>query len=286
MSVGPSGERQCPLCHKVMREQGHHRGCDALFHPQAQLHDKVRDAIARAVNACDVATARTEVDLLRGQSVVRADVVVRDIMTGSRLDVEIKTVDLRCDTHVARRHTLMSESTRLHAEIDLKYNGGATAVVVDAAGNHTARTAKALKHLRALCPPTSDAGRVPLIVRIGEACAKAEAESFGLWRDACTSIDAARRLAMAEGLAAGGAAAGSATQGGGKHGERHAQRQQEGQGRARSQARGEQACAGARGRGAGLHGDGDGRAWLQEQSVSTEGLCPPPALVALIARTP
>ena len=126
------------------------------MHAQGLLHDKVRDAVARAVNASEVATAYTEKDVVHGGNVVRADVVIRDVMTGTRLDVELKTVDQRCDTYVRGGRTIVTESGRRYAEVDAKYSGGATAVVIDAAGNHTARTAKALKHLLALCPPPHD----------------------------------------------------------------------------------------------------------------------------------
>jgi hypothetical protein len=159
----------------------------------------VRDATAGWINVDGVAKARTERELVGdGGSGRRADVVVYSALRAISAAVEVKTTDLRAQTRAARAQRqwtpLRGASAKLEAAVDEKYGGRADVLVMDAAGNHTARTARTLALLQAAGADADSPPRAPLVVRLGATCAHVEETSYRTWRDQAERVIVAHRL--------------------------------------------------------------------------------------------
>ena len=191
------GEPACPLCGNALRAQGHHRWCRALAREPGLQHDGLQDAVAGSMVESGELHVRTEVEMVIQGFLIRADVVVAGPGHGKQ-SVELKTLDMRCKSHGT--HTLLEASEKLEGEIDLKYAESARVLIIDQAGNHTARTAETLAHLQAMGAGGGKGDRVPLMVQVGAACARTECESYAAWQAACGEWDGARRLARRAGV--------------------------------------------------------------------------------------
>jgi hypothetical protein len=184
------GERvgeECPLCGKVVRP-GHHRWCQGLQAEPGLEHDMVRDAIVGWLAGAVAVRVRRERKLEPG---VRADIEAA-APVGGQVEVEIKTLDMRCESHDGQ--TLVKAAEEVGREVDVHYGARAiNKLILDAAGNMTRDGRNLLHRLSAMGEREGDA-RASLLVEVGKACARAEASSMAAYREECESWDAARRL--------------------------------------------------------------------------------------------
>lgn len=161
-------------------------------------HNAVRDATATwlaQASAVHVATEVTSRTLECGS--IRADVVASAPVAGGTAVIEIKTVDMRCQTRAGS--TVARESARLETEIARHYGDRAAPLVLSHAGAHTRNTADTIARLQAMrqnsAPHLADAPT--LLAHIGKACVQAEAGSFADWCDRVQSVRVATSLVPA-----------------------------------------------------------------------------------------
>lgn len=184
---GESVGGECELCGKNERH-GHHRWCQGLQAEPGLEHDRVRDEIVKWMAEAAPVYARRERMLGPG---VRADVEV-SAPAGGLVELEIKTVDMRCEVHEGK--TLAKVASKLTEEVGKHYGSREVKVLVlDAAGNMTRASRATVAKLSAM-GTTEGAERVPLMAVIGKACAAAEAASAGVYEAERDAWVAARRL--------------------------------------------------------------------------------------------
>ena len=184
---GESVGEECELCGKNERH-GHHRWCQGLQVEPGLEHDKVRDGIVAWMAEAAPVQARRERTLGPG---VRADVEV-SAPAGGLVEVEIKTVDMRCEAHEGK--TLAKVASKLADGVVQHYGQrGVSVLVMDAAGNMTRASRATVTRLSAM-GTTEGVERVPLMAVIGKACAAAEAASAGAYEAERDAWVTARRL--------------------------------------------------------------------------------------------